>query len=407
MKITVDAKVLSNIVKVFGFIGDKPLNAIVGPKSITFEGTDGEIRMRRVIESTSLVTEGDTDERVAINHKLLLKTVSTLKGELTLTATDKKNLLMECKDSTYKLPQQEYEQDIQFAKPKGAFSVPGPLLKRGLVKALPFTAEPSQMRPAMEGIRIVASDGKLWCWATSGFMLCKFEMLANGIEKPIDILLPRKTAQLLQLIPAEEFNVYMSQKNNFVGFGFDDGVIESALITEPYPAVDDVTSSAVEKCTNTVIVSKKAMEAALAPVALYTSPTTHAIDFLATAKKFELRAVDEDFGAFAKQWQDEPHDGIETNVLTRFKSSFFTDILGVVDSDKLVVKFNGQGGPNPIIVTPSTQMDENLLLLLMPMRIDDYEEEYTKAFATGGKKTKTTVEMEKVAEPVEAEALNV
>ena len=376
--VSIDAKTMASIVGQFAFVDKNPIHLVFSGGEIRFEGTDGMRRLRRTI---AIIGGPLVEERIAVDFKLLSKTVKALAGELSLIIENGVCLKVKGKnDSQYKLTSVDAE-PIAFTKPQGTFPIRALLFRRGLEKTLPFVDSASSLRVSLTGIQIIGSEGKLTFNGSNGHLLSRYECITEVLTNEFTIILPQEAARLILSIKAETFDVLMIENRGIV-LVFEDGIFESAIIEEPFPEVNTLLVTYNAGAQNKIVTLIEKWREALGIVSLYSSHNSKAVDIYVSKDKVELRAEDEDFGGFAKQWYHEESIAPEPSVLVRISGPYLSSVLSVIDTDKMVVRFTEQGKNSPVIFAPSDEVDENLIVLAMPMRIEQYEKEYAEAFAS-------------------------
>ncbi|CUS97208.1 DNA polymerase III subunit beta [Candidatus Chrysopegis kryptomonas] len=137
------------------------------------------------------------------------------------------------------------------------------------------------------------------------------------------------------------------------------------MIDEKYPNYESVIPYENNK---ELVVERELFLSTVKRVSIFANSTTNQIKFTLDPSGYvEISAEDIDFGGSAKEKLNCTYNGEPMEIA--FNAKFIIDILGHLDSEKVMFKF---GSPTrAAIVQPyETSEDKEILMLVMPMRLN-------------------------------------
>jgi DNA polymerase-3 subunit beta len=370
MKFTVASSELQKaLTKINGVVPSKSTLPIL--ENILFDLTKNTLKLSatdlEVSMSATIEVKGAEDGKIAVPAKRLMETIRALPdvqvvfhADLSanrikmITETGEYVLMGEASDEFPTIPQFKAEEKL---------SLSGDMLRR-MINRMIFAVSTDELRPAMTGMLLQVRESELRAVVTDGHRLVRINYTGIGKTKlKKDIIIPAKAMNLVSR-SAEDGENTMAVDTTHVQFTFGNATLTSRVIKEPYPNYEAVIPLDNDK---KLTVSRDLLLASVRRVALYSSSTTHQIR--CTLKKNELRvsAEDTDFGGEAKEKVVCDYSAEEMEI--GFNSTYLIDILSHIDSDE--VEFRLSSAVRAAIVTPAKQKpDEDLLMLVMPMRLN-------------------------------------
>jgi DNA polymerase-3 subunit beta len=327
---------------------------------LTLTATDMAISL-----TVSLQVRGVEDGKVAIPAKRLMDTMKSLPDTSTVftidTTTNKIKITTE--NGEYGLTG-EAAKDFPPVPPfKGTseLSIDSNIL-RGLIHKTTFAVSTDELRPAMMGVLFQAKDTELRAVSTDGHRLVK---LSYRQGKPVsmkkDVVIPAKALLILGK-SIDEGDTIISISETHVKFTFGQSFLVSRLIDESYPNYETVIPAENDK---QMTVKRDDMISSIRRVALYASATTHQIRFDIAKSALQITAQDIDFGGEARETIQCTYTGDTLEI--GFNSAYLIDILTHLESEQVAFRFSTPTRAG--IVTPVGSDSDNILMLVMPVRL--------------------------------------
>ncbi len=395
MQTSVDIATMLSLLRSFSWIGKEGLiSLLLTDNNLMFFATSADIRMRRSFPiigsavSAESPTKGKNKKKkdepvvsngvvktlswVDVSYGRLIDTLKGMKGEVVLSI-DEVNVV--------RLNQEKREFKMTGDKPldvtvKGrngdGVKVNGMLLRRGLAKTAPFVSS-NELRIPLMGVRLLSNENSLMMYSSDGYTLCRFKMLCHDdISKLKPTTIPEQLAAIVQDIETTVFTIY--QFDGGIGFEFEDGTVEGSVITEDFPDVEGLYTNKLKDATNLTVVSKVDLKLGARLNGIYGTKTLgSSMIVYADNEKVVLRSADPDFGIEATLCLPEPSDEMKDVSLLSVNAKFLQSIIGAIDSDSIILRFGPTKSQHPMILMPAEQHDEELSIVLMPQRIENWD----------------------------------
>lgn len=229
-----------------------------------------------------------------------------------------------------------------------------------------FATADDELRPVMNGIYFDITSESITLVASDGHKLVRNKtFMARGDEKAAFIL-PKKPANLLKnLLPKEEGDVQIGFDDKNAMFTTENYRMVCRLIEGRYPNYNSVIpSNNPHKAT----VDRGSFISALRRVSVFSSQASSLIKLSLSENQMKISAQDIDFSTSAEETLACQYDG--TNMSIGFKSSFLIDILNNIAAQEVIIELADPSRAG--VIVPEQQEDnEDLLMLLMPMMLND------------------------------------
>lgn len=229
-----------------------------------------------------------------------------------------------------------------------------------------FATADDELRPVMNGIYFDITTESITLVASDGHKLVRNKtFMARGDEKAAFIL-PKKPANLLKnLLPKEERDVQIGFDDKNAMFTMENYRMVCRLIEGRYPNYNSVIpSNNPHKAT----VDRGSFISALRRVSVFSSQASSLIKLSLSENQMKISAQDIDFSTSAEETLACQYDG--TNMSIGFKSSFLIDILNNIAAQEVIIELADPSRAG--VIVPEQQEDnEDLLMLLMPMMLND------------------------------------
>ncbi len=330
-----------------------------GELSVT--ATDLEIALRASINISS-----NGSYKMVIPARLLFDIIRSL-GDTQI------NFEVET-DSKLKLKTDNGVYNISFSSPEDFPEIPkistekevkinGSELKKAIDQTS-FAMSKEDMRPAMTGTLLEFTNEGLRFVTTDGHRLVKYINKKITSENNEQYIVPERAITVLsKQLTDSDIVAYLSKTN--ISIHFNDLDFISRLIGEKYPAYSSVIPLENE---NLLKIKTDELHSAVKRMMLFSSSNSKQVKFSITKNKLELSAEDIDHGANAKEsilceYAGEPMD-------IGFNTAYVSDILSHVNNKEIIFKLHS---PTKACIIEPTDIkeDEDLMLLLMPVRLNN------------------------------------
>ena len=253
------------------------------------------------------------------------------------------------------------------AVPDGAtlLTIDSSTLADNISRSLFATAQ-DELRPVMNGIYFDLSADWLAIVASDGHKLVRNQNFSINSDTPASFILPKKPATLLKnTLSKDGGDVIIKFDDRTAEINFSDTVLTCRLIEGKYPNYNSVIP---QNNPNKMVIDRKALISALRRVLPFSSESSQLVRLSLTAGKLELSAEDIDFATSAKEQIVCDYTGNAMSI--GFKGGSLQEIINNIDSNEIEMQLADPSRAG--IVVPAEQPEnENVLMLLMPMLLND------------------------------------
>ncbi len=333
---------------------------------LTVTVSDSETTMTTTLE----VVESNADGRFAITARTLLDALKEIPEQPLTFDIDLQSLEMTVlyQNGQYSLVGQnanEFPTPVTLGENAVRMDIDAQVLLNGINRAIFATAD-DELRPVMNGIYFDITTESLTMVASDGHKLVRSKtMSAHGNERAAFIL-PKKPAVLIKnLLPKEEGLVGIEFDERNAVFTLDNYRMVCRLIEGRYPNYNSVIPA---NNPNKITIDRLQLLGALRRVSIFSSQASSLVKLCMSADSMVINAQDIDFSTSAKETLTCQYAGTPMEI--GFKSSFLIDILNNIPSDDVLIELADPSRAG--VITPVEQEeDEDLLMLLMPMMLND------------------------------------
>ena len=335
-----------------------------GTLSIT--ASDTETTMVTSVE----VTESDSDGRIAITARTLLDAMKEIPEQpLTFNIDDKTlEVIVQYMNGQYSVMGQnadEYPQAATLSDSAVHVNIPAATLLNGINRTLFATAD-DELRPVMNGIYFDITPENITMVASDGHKLVKNQNLTiKGSEKAAFIL-PKKPANLLKNILTKEessVNIDFDERNAVITLAKYRMVCR--LIEGRYPNYNSVIP---QNNPYKITIDRAVLLSALRRVSVFSSQSSSLVKLRLEASKLIISTQDIDFSTSAEETLSCLYEGAPMSI--GFKAPFLIDILNNTPGQDVVIELADPSRAG-VIVPAEQEEDANLVMLLMPMMLND------------------------------------
>ncbi len=242
-------------------------------------------------------------------------------------------------------------------KSKPLAFIPTKLLKTSLMTVLDSVAV-SETRPELAGVFIEFNNDKIIFAATDSFRLTEKRVDFKNIQRQ-SFIIPRNTVvELIRVTSELEGNLSFNTSDNQISFSNDDFEMVSRIVDGTYP---DYKKVIPEKFISRVLVRKDDLEKTTRIAGLFSTNISD-VKISCSEGKMTVFARNSDKGEIdtlvEASLNNQPF-----NVSLNFH--YLLDGLKILDTEKVIIEFTGQG--SPLVIRPNDDK-KDVIYLIMPLR---------------------------------------
>jgi DNA polymerase-3 subunit beta len=311
----------------------------------------------------------EEDGAIVLLGKLLADIIREMPEiNLTFTADVNHKVIIESKIGEYKLSGQSRNEfpSVPIVESEQTISLENKQLKRMIEKTL-FACSTDTLRPGLTGVYSQIMETEFRMVSTDGHRLAK--IINENFSSPgftLNLIIPSKALNFVGRNLPEKGSQKITFSQNHILFELPDTNIYSRIIEDPYPDYERVIPVELNK---EIVVNKTDFMASVKRVSLFSNPITAQIRLSVTRDKMVIYAQDIDFGGEANEELSCKYDSDDTLEIA-YNANFLLDILRHLDTDDVHIRLEDADGPG-LIFPDKQQEKENLLMLLMPIRLNN------------------------------------
>lgn len=340
-----------------------------------FELQDGTLSVTVSDSETTMVTsvevnDNDADGRFAVIAKTLLDALKEI-PEQPLTFEVNMSTLeitVQYQNGKYSLMGQnpdEFPLSVMLGDNAVRLEMDAQVLLKGINRAAFATAD-DELRPVMNGVYFDITTEDITMVASDGHKLVRCKTFASKGKERAAFILPKKPTSLLKnLLPKEQGMVVMEFDERNAVFTLENYRMVCRLIEGRYPNYNSVIP---QNNPYRVTVDRQLMIGALRRVSIFSSQASSLIKLRLQNNQVVISAQDIDFSTSAEESMVCQYDGNPMSI--GFKSTFLIDILNNMSADEVVIALADPSRAG-VIVPMEQEENEDLLMLLMPMMLND------------------------------------
>lgn len=335
-------------------------------KSLTITASDLETTLITSLELDSAEGAG----LFAIQAKILLDTLKEFPEQPLAFDVNDDNMAMLIKSDTgtYNFIGQngdEYPRVHELGADANSLSIPVETLSTGIAKSIFATAD-DELRPVMNGIYFDITTEGVTMVATDAHKLVRYKNAAIKGSANAAFILAKKPATLLKnILPKEsgEVLIQFDEKNAF--FTLSNYKMVCRQVEGRFPNYNGVIP---QNNPHKLIIDRLAFMNALKRVSLFSNQASNLVKLQLSSNDMHVSAQDIDFSISAEEKISCQYSGDPMSI--GFKSTFLVDILGNINSGDIIMELADPSRAG-LILPFENDADENLLMLLMPMLLND------------------------------------
>lgn len=328
---------------------------------------------------TTLITSMQVDSaegegKVAVASRLLLDTLREFPEQPLSFDINNSNLAMviTSANGSYNFIGQngdEYPRLPEMQEDAQSLSLSVPQLSSGISKTLFCTAD-DELRPVMNGVYFDIKDKEVTLVATDAHKLARFTVpyLNSSVtdEQQASFILPKKPAAMLKnILPKESGEVNIAFDNKNARFSLSKYTMVCRQVEGRFPNYAGVIP---QSNLHRIILDRLSFVNALKRVSVFSNQASNLVKLDFSANQLRISAQDIDFSISAEETINCQFGGEALKI--GFKSSFLIEILNNISSSDIVLELSDASRAG-LILPFEKEKDEDVLMLLMPMLIND------------------------------------
>ena len=239
------------------------------------------------------------------------------------------------------------------------------MLLNGISRALFATAD-DELRPVMNGIYFDIHTDDLTFVASDGHKLVRLRNLSVKSPERASFILPKKPANLLKgLLSKEEGMISIKFDDNNAYVNCANFEMVCRLIEGRYPNYNSVIP---QENPFKVTIDRISFLNALKRVSVFSNPASSLVKLQLKENEMLVSAQDIDFSTSAEEKIVCSFDGTELSI--GFKATYLIEILSNINSEEVILELADPSRAG-LIVPSENEENEDLLMLLMPMMLND------------------------------------
>lgn len=340
-----------------------------------FRLEDGTLSVTASDSETTMVTsvevnESDANGQFAVAAKTLLDALKEIPEQpLTFDINSETfEITVQYQNGKYSLVGQNADEFPQSAMlSDNAVRVEmGPQILLGGINRSVFATADDELRPVMNGIYFDITTDDITMVASDGHKLVRCRSLAAKGNERAAFILPKKPATLLKnLLPKESGSVVIEFDERNAVFTLENYRMVCRLIEGRYPNYNSVIP---QNNPHKLTVDRMQLIGALRRVSIFSSQSSSLIKLRVLENQMVVSAQDIDFSTSAEETQVCQYAGTPMSI--GFKSTFLIDILNNISANEVIVELADPSRAG-VIIPVEQEENEDLLMLLMPMMLND------------------------------------
>ena len=333
---------------------------------LTITASDVETRLVTSVEVVSPEGSGV----FAIDAKRLLDPLKELPEQPLVFDINDYNMTLnvDYENGKFNIPGQRgdaYPQQKPLKESAISMTIESQILHNGINRAFFATAD-DELRPVMNGIFIDIQQENLIFVASDGHKLARLRNFSIRSNERASFILPKKPATMLKSIlvkNADEVVVTFDENNAYFKTPMFEMVCR--LIEGRYPNYEAVIPT---ENPNMATIDRMSFMTALKRVSVFSSQASGLVKVELLENEMIVSAQDIDFSTSAEekivcQYTSKP-------LSIGFKASFLIDILANISAENVILQLADSTRAG-VLVPAENEENEDLLMLLMPMMLND------------------------------------
>ena len=334
--------------------------------NLTITAPDAETRLVTSLE----VLNAEGSGVFAVSAKILLEPLKELPEQpLTFDINDENlEIFIYFQNGKYNFIGQKgdtYPQQKSLNDNAVSIDIDPQVLLNGISRSLFATAD-DELRPVMNGVFFDIQPEELVFVASDGHKLVRLRNLSIKAGATSSFIMPKKPATLLKnLLAKEEGNVHISFDENNTYIKCSNFEMICRLVEGRYPNYNSVIP---KDNPFKVTIDRVTFMNALKRVSVFSNQASSLVKLEMEHNEMLVSAQDIDFSTSAEERIMCSYDG--SGLTIGFKATYLIDILNNINSEDVILELADPSRAG-LIVPAENQEDEDLLMLLMPMMLNE------------------------------------
>jgi DNA polymerase-3 subunit beta len=249
---------------------------------------------------------------------------------------------------------------------KTSLEMDADVLLQGITTSIFATAD-DELRPVMNGIFFELSETEVIFVASDAHKLVRYKRTDAKADATASFILPKKPATLLKnILVKEQGNIGIEFDNKNAHFVLPHYTLVCRLVEGNYPSYNSVIPT---DNPNKLIIDRLKFYNALKRVSVFSNQASNLIKLQLTGNQVTVSAQDIDFSISAYERIPCQYEGDELEI--GFKSIFLIEILQNLQSAEVVLELSDPSRAGILLPLKKENEDEDVLMLLMPMMINN------------------------------------
>jgi len=253
-----------------------------------------------------------------------------------------------------KIPSLETEETLKIKKQ---------YLKRMIEKTM-YACSTDNLRPALTGVYFQIFEDSIRMVSTDGHRLVKIsnkDFTSTNVQR--ELIIPTRALNLVGRNISENGDQEIILGKNHVLFKFEDTLLYTRIINEPYPDYERVIP---QNNTKELLINRDSMIASVKRVSLFSNPISYQVKLRLGENKIDIYAQDIDFGGEAHESLNCVYTSSDLEIA--YNANYLLDTLRHIGTEEIKISLETSDGPG--LVFPKEQKEnEELLMLVMPVRL--------------------------------------
>lgn len=246
-----------------------------------------------------------------------------------------------------------------------SFSINAQMLLNGISRTLFATAD-DELRPVMNGVYFDIHTDDLIFVASDGHKLVRLRNLSIKSPERAAFIMPKKPATLLKNVlakEAEDVRIQFDENNAYITCTNFEMVCR--LIEGRYPNYNSVIP---QDNPYKIIIERVSFLNALKRVSVFSNPASSLVKLQLKENQMIVSAQDIDFSTSAEETIT-CQSGVQ-KLSIGFKATYLIEILSNISSSEVILELADPSRAG-LIIPAENEENEDLLMLLMPMMLND------------------------------------
>lgn len=373
MRFTVSSSALgSKLQAISRVINPKAINPIL--QDFLFKTSGNILTVTAADNDTTLETsvelvESESDAQIALPAKTMLDALREIPDQpLTFQIDDTTHdTVVNYQNGQYNIighDADEYPQPALLAEDAAVHTLPAAVFNAGISRCI-FAIAEDELRPVMNGVFLDFDTDNLSFVASDGHKLVCDKNSTYKSPSKASVILPKRPAALIKSLMGTEGDVTISFDSRSAMVSMNGYSMVCRLIEGRYPNYNSVIPA---NNPHLLHIDRITLISALKRVAVFSPASSGLIRLRIKDNQMVISTQDLDFSTSATETLNCQYDGAPMSI--GFKAGFLIDILNNTPGQEIIFKLADPSRAG-IIVPSEQEENDNLLMLLMPMILND------------------------------------